>query len=60
MVIGLQALAYCFSLRNVAFPPNTVIDENIFGEGSEIERSDLRLLFGSEAEILRELMHRFD
>ena len=60
MVIGLQALAYCYSLRNVAFPPNAVIDED--GEGSVIEpiTSDLRLLFGSIAEIIRMLQHRFD
>ena len=50
----------CQCLRNVAFSPNAVIDNNIFGEGSVIERSDLWLLFGSEAEILRELQHRFD
>ena len=60
MEIGLQALAYYFRLRNVAFPPNAVIDDNIFCEGSVIERSDLRLLFGSEAEILSALMNRFD
>ena len=58
MVIGLQALAYCYSLRNVAFPPNAVIDED--GEGSVIEGSDLQRLFGLEAEIIRELKHRFD
>jgi hypothetical protein len=50
----------CQCLRNVAFSPNAVIDNNIFGEGSVIEWSDLWLLFGSEAEILRELQHRFD
>jgi hypothetical protein len=60
MEIGHQALVYCYCLRNVAFPPNAVIDENTFGEGSEIERSDLRLLFGSTAEIISELQHRFD
>ena len=54
----LQALAYCYSLRNVAFPPNAVIDED--GEGSVIEGSDLQRLFGLEAEIIRELKHRFD
>ena len=58
--INNYAFSNCFNLRNVAFPPNTVIDDNIFGEGSVIERSDLWLLFGSEAEILRELQHRFD
>jgi len=62
MEIGLQALAYCFSLRNVAFPPNAVIDDNIFimAGVDDMMVMDLRLLFGSEAEILRELMHRFE
>jgi hypothetical protein len=54
------SFSHCYCLRNVAFPPNAVIDNNIFGVGSMIERSDLRLLFGSEAAIVRELMHRFD
>jgi hypothetical protein len=45
----------------VAFPPNAVINDNIFGEQSEYEGSDLhRLLFGSIAEIIRVLQHRFD
>ena len=58
--IRFAALKSCYSLRNVAFPPNAVIDDNIFGDGSVIERSDLRLLFGSIAEIIRMLQHRFD
>jgi hypothetical protein len=57
--IGNAALAYCFNLRNVAFPPNVVFGDNIFGEAINII-TDLRLLLGSEADILRELMHRFD
>ena len=41
MFIGLQALAYCYCLRNVAFPPDAVFgDED--GEGSVIEGSDLQ------------------
>jgi hypothetical protein len=39
----------------VAFPPNAVIDNNIFDEAT-----DLLQLFGSIAEIIRELKHRFD
>jgi hypothetical protein len=54
------AFEYCYSLRNVAFPPNAVFINNIFiREGSDI-LTDLQLLFGSEAEIIRELQHRFD
>jgi len=60
MEIENYAFYYCYCLRNGAFPPNAVINENIFGEGSEIERSDLPLLFGSIAEIIRQLQHRFD
>ena len=36
------------------------IDKNIFGEGSEIDWSDLRLLFGSISGFIRALQHRFD
>ena len=54
------AFSNCYCLRNVAFPPNAVIDDNIFCEGSVIERSDLQELFGSEAAIISELQHRFD
>ena len=50
------ALHYCYCLRNIAFPPNAVFDENILiGTGT-----DLHQLFGSIAEIMRALSHRFD
>jgi hypothetical protein len=56
-----QALAYCYCLRNVAFPPNSVIDDHIFIDEAINKITDLRLLFGnSNARIIRELMHRFD
>jgi len=62
-----QALAYCYCLRNVAFPPNAVINENIFGEeeGEDDDDmnifADLQLLFGnSNGRIISALMHRFD
>jgi len=42
------------------FPPNVVISDRIFGGLSEPERYDLQLLFGSKAEIIRALQHRFD
>ena len=58
--VGGSAFYNCSCLRNVAFPPNAVFGDNIFGEGSVIERSDLWLLFGSIAEIIRMLQHRFD
>jgi hypothetical protein len=49
------AFNYCPCLRNVAFPPNAVIDNYIL-----YEATDLLQLFGSIAEIIRQLKHRFD
>ena len=61
--IGSYAFVNCYSLRNVAFPPNAVFGDNIFIRDRHPHRSDiltdLQLLFGSEAEIIRELQHRF-
>jgi hypothetical protein len=45
----------CHCLRNVAFPPDAVIGKDILGGAT-----DLLQLFGSIAEIIRELKHRFD
>jgi hypothetical protein len=45
----------CHCLRNLALPPNAVIGNNILNG-----TTDLLLLFGSVAEIIRELQHRFD
>jgi hypothetical protein len=58
--IGNEALAYCYCLRNVAFPPNADLSNNIFGGGSATEQYDLYQLFGSIAELKRALSHRFD
>jgi hypothetical protein len=53
--IGNEAFSYCYCLRNVAFPPDAVFDDNILiGTGT-----DLHQLFGSISEIIRELSHRF-
>jgi hypothetical protein len=60
MEIGTYAFAYCYCLRNVAFPPNAVFGENIFIVNGSNITSDLQELFGSDAEIIRELQHRFD
>jgi len=69
MEIGLKAFYYCFNLRNVAFPPDAVIDDHIFGDIYEEEEedddemdnpTDLQELFGLIAEIINELQHRFD
>ena len=49
------AFQLCHCLRNVAFPPNAVIDNDIFRDAT-----DLLQLFGSAAEIIRQLKHRFD
>ena len=53
--IRYQAFAHCCCLRNVAFPPNAVIDINILKKAT-----DLLQLFGSIAEIIHNLKHRFD
>jgi hypothetical protein len=50
----------CFCLRNVAFPPNAVFDDRIFSGRSATGQYDLQLLFGSDLEIIRELVHRFE
>jgi hypothetical protein len=62
-----EAFYHCFCLRNVAFPPDVVFGDDIFIEEEEDDddnemelRSDLQLLFGSDLEIISELMHRFD
>jgi hypothetical protein len=53
------AFGHCYCLRNVAFPPNAVFGDDIFIE--EVSTiTDLQQLFGSDAEIIRELQHRFD
>jgi hypothetical protein len=55
------ALKGCFYLRNVAFPPGAIISDEVFRyeyggrREIEIERYDLYQLFGSIAEIMREL-----
>jgi hypothetical protein len=48
------ALAYCHCLRNVAFPPNADISDDIL-----LEATDLLQLFGS-ADMIRNLKNRFD
>jgi hypothetical protein len=63
--IGTHAFSYCCCLRNVAFPPNADLSDNIFGGGSATERSDLYQLFGAIEEgaieeMISELQHRFD
>jgi hypothetical protein len=59
-VVENYAFSWCYCLRNVAFPPDAVFGNNIFiREGSDT-LTDLQLLFGSNAEIIRELQHRFD
>jgi hypothetical protein len=54
------AFFYCHCLRNVAFPPDADVGIDIFGGQSTAARCNLFLLFGSIAEIIRELKHRFD
>jgi hypothetical protein len=49
------AFQLCHCLRNIAFPPNVVIGGYILGEAT-----DLLQLFGSIADIMRNLKLRFD
>ena len=51
-----QCICNCHFLQNVAFPPNAVISYNIFFD-NPYSRSDLKELFGSETDIIRELKH---
>jgi hypothetical protein len=66
-VVNEFALGGTFCLRNVAFPPNAVIDDSVFIDDNPDEdddeintATDLQLLFGSNTRAIRELMHRFD
>jgi hypothetical protein len=58
--IGSSAFSHCYSLRNVAIPPNAVFGDAIFTEEDYDVMTDLRRLFGSNARIIWELQHRFD
>ena len=49
------AFSNCFCLRNVAFPPDAVIGNNIMDEAT-----DLLQLFGLVADMIRNLKNRFD
>jgi hypothetical protein len=50
----------CCCLRNVAFPPNAVFGDNEIFIDEDSEMTDLQQLFGSNANIIREILHRFD
>jgi hypothetical protein len=61
------AFSHCYCLRNVAFLPYADIDNySFFDDNADYVDNDmstitdLHRLFGSEAEIIRELLHRFD
>ena len=53
--IGNHAFSNSHCLRNVAFPPNADISDDILNRAT-----DLLLLFGSVADMIRNLKHRFD
>jgi hypothetical protein len=59
-----HAFTACYCLRNVAFPPNADLSNDIFGDEEDYNEmatnADIFQLFGSFAEIIRELQHRFD
>jgi hypothetical protein len=55
------AFCYCYCLRNVAFPPNAVIGDDMFIIENYNNMTDLQQLFGdSNARIIWGLKHRFD
>jgi hypothetical protein len=59
--IGNYAFANCNCLRNVAFPPNAdLVDDILGGQGQQIQPEwyDLHQLFGSISELTRALQHR--
>jgi hypothetical protein len=58
--INVYAFYNCYCLRNVAFPPDADIGDNIFIEEGMNMITDLQLLFGSESRIIFALRHRFD
>jgi hypothetical protein len=59
--IGSEAFCECYSLRNVAIPPNAVFGDDVFIEEDYNVMTDLQQLFGdSNARIIWELQHRFD
>ena len=60
MVIEDFSFYHCHCLRNVVIPPDVVFGNHIFIGTGIYSRSDLRELFVSESEIIRELQHRFD
>jgi hypothetical protein len=45
--IGWGSLNQCYSLRNVAFPPNAIFGDDIFITENYNEMTDLRLRFGN-------------
>ena len=57
------AFQNCYCLRNVAIPPNAAFSDEIFIDEEEdviYIRTDLQRLFGSKADIISALQHRFD
>jgi hypothetical protein len=63
--IGSKAFSHCYSLRNVAFPPNAIIGNyrifvDVDMEANNDRMSDLQRQFGLNARIISELQHRFD
>jgi hypothetical protein len=52
--IGYCAFGSCYSLRNVAIPPNAVFGDAIFIDKDDEEiHTDLQRLFGSEERICK-------
>jgi hypothetical protein len=60
MEIETQAFFKCFCLRNVAIPPNAVFGNDIFFDDDDDVNTDLQRLFGSNENIIREILHPFD
>jgi hypothetical protein len=65
MEIGNNAFVNCHCLRNVAFPPNAVIGNDVIIRDDQYDEddrlwTDLEELFEEKEIIVRELRHRFD
>jgi hypothetical protein len=60
VVIGNYAFNVCYCIRNIAFPTDTVFSDVVFIIEGREDLSDLCQLFGSQAQTIIELQHRFD
>jgi hypothetical protein len=60
MEVENYAFNVCYCIRNIAFPTDTVFSDVVFIIVGREDLSDLCQLFGSQAQVIIELQHRFD